>query len=73
METRLYIIRNKKTGEARIIEASTAAAAIKHVVSDSFRVEVGKAKEVALLMSEGVKHEQIRPAPQNMTLPGLGS
>jgi hypothetical protein len=30
-----------------------------HVAADVFKVEVGKSKEIALLMSEGVKPEQL--------------
>ena len=59
METRIYIIRNKKTGAARMVDAPTGAMAMRHVASDTFKLEVGKAKEVALLMEEGVKVEQI--------------
>jgi hypothetical protein len=67
-ETRLYIIRNKKTGEARIVEASTSSAALRHVAADVFRVEVGKSKEVALLMGEGVKPEQLNQQQQGLNL-----
>lgn len=41
------------------MEAATSAAAIRHVAADVFKVEVGKSKEIALLMSEGVKPEQL--------------
>lgn len=54
---RLYIVRNKKTGDARIVDAANSSQALRYVAEDTLKVEVGKAREVALLVSEGVKIE----------------
>jgi len=57
METRVYIVRHKKTGKARMVDAPTSAAALRHVMADEYKVEVAKAREASLLTSEGVAIE----------------
>lgn len=56
MQTRIYYVADGH--ETRLIEATSAAAAIRHCAVKRYRYGVAKPKEVARLMAEGVKVEQ---------------
>jgi len=57
--TRIYAVRD---GDAvRLIEASSASAAIRHCARDRYSVSPAKPRDVADAMADGVKVEQARP------------
>lgn len=64
MQTRLYIVVDKDDtkSKARLIEASNAAQAVRHVVSARYDASVAKSKEVAELMANGTKVEKASAA-----------
>lgn len=55
MQTRIYYVADGH--ETRLIEATSAAAAIRHCAVKRYRYGVAKPKEVARLMAQGVKVE----------------
>lgn len=59
--TRLYKV-DQDTGDKYLIEAATPAQALRHVTSGMFKVAPASAKDVALLMDQGVKVETAKVA-----------
>lgn len=57
MQSRIYAVTDKLSGSARLIQAQSAAQAIKHVANDMFDVKAATAAVVANLMSKGTKVE----------------
>lgn len=51
-------------GNVRLIKASTAAQALRHVASGLFNVQVAGALAVADLVSQGVKVEDVTTEPE---------
>ena len=56
MQTRIYYVADGH--ETRLIEATSAATAIRHCAVKRYRYGVAKPKEVARLMAQGVKVER---------------
>lgn len=62
MQTRIYVVSNTKTPKpARLIEASSQSQAMRHVAQDEYCCEVASPKDVAHLMSTGVRIESAQP------------
>lgn len=60
MKTRIYVvgtIGEQVHGEARLVEATSASQAIRHVVKDKFEAGVADTKTVARLMADGTSVE----------------
>ena len=57
MSTRIYAVQADNT--FRLVEASTKAAALRHVAKDLITVEVANQKTLVAAMLDGVKVEQI--------------
>ena len=56
MTTRIYAV---KAGESfRLVEASTKAAALRHVASDLIKVEIANQKTLVAAMQDGVRVER---------------
>jgi hypothetical protein len=53
MQTRIYVVINKQDQSKRLVEASTAAQAIRHCVRTVYTAKVAGTKEVAGLMRSG--------------------
>lgn len=53
----VYSVRNKITGDTRLVEAANNAQARKHVADDLFEVSVPTQKDVFLLAGKGVELE----------------
>ncbi len=62
MQTRIYRVLETLVSDmppkARLVEASSPAQALRHVVAPRFKVDVPTTKDVAELMSGGAKVEQ---------------
>lgn len=59
--TRPYLIRRRDgTGAPRMVEASSQAAALRHVAVDTYAVEVPSAIEAIRLMQTGVEIETVK-------------
>ena len=58
MQTRIYVVVNKQTGEKRLVEAISAAQAIRHCVQNIYEAKPGNPKDIAQAMGEGLKVEQ---------------
>lgn len=60
MQTRIYVVMYQgPQGEVRrLVEATSAAQAIRHVVKDSHSAKVASTKDVASAMNDGVKIEK---------------
>lgn len=55
MQTRIYLVRSTRDGiPARLIEAASAAQAVRHVVSKEYAAHVPTTKEVASAMNAGI-------------------
>ena len=69
--TRIYSVRD---GDAvRLIEATSASAAVRHCAIDRYHVAVAKAKDIAYQMAKGVKVELANPeTPLGGELGGQG-
>lgn len=65
-ETRIYRTRNKlnPTEKHRLVEAGTRAQALGHVVRGTYEATPASPKEVAQLMSEGIKLETAGAEPE---------
>lgn len=57
MSTRIYVVINKSTGERRLVEATSQAAAIRHCTLPNFEVTTAGPKMVADCMTHGLKIE----------------
>lgn len=57
MQTRIYKVTLKGGHNVRLVEAASAAQAVRHVVKDEFIAEVATTKEVAYAMNAGAKVE----------------
>lgn len=57
--TRIYFV--KDDDDDRLIEATSAAAAIRHAAIGRYSATVAKPKEIADLMANGKKVEQAKP------------
>lgn len=56
MTTRIYAV---QAGESfRLVEASTKAAALRHVASDLIKVEIANQKTLVAAMQDGVRVER---------------
>lgn len=58
MQTRIYVVLNKQSGERRLVEAISASQAIRHCVQNIYEAKPGSPKDIAGAMSEGLKVEQ---------------
>lgn len=67
----IYIVTDRKTNEARLVQAHTKAQAIRHVAADTLAIEAATAVTVGRLMSDGAKLEYVPEAAQQ-ELPGIG-
>lgn len=65
MQTRIYVVINKE--ERRLVEATSAAQAIRHCVRNVYAAHVAGTKELASLMSQGVTVER---ASDSDSIPG---
>ena len=61
MQTRIYLVRHNL--ECRLVDASSAAQAIRHVVADRYTAKPATAKDIAVHMSAGVAVETAGEAP----------
>lgn len=59
----LYAVRNKASGNIRLVDALTNSAALRHVAGDEYSVTIPKAREVAKLVADGVKVEDYGEQP----------
>lgn len=57
MITRIYVVLEKSTGEKRLIDATSAAQAIRHCVSVKYSAKPATPKEIAAAMSSGLTVE----------------
>ncbi len=57
MQTRIYVVLNKADQSRRLVEAATAAQAVRHCVQNVYEAKVAGSKEVASLMREGFQLE----------------
>ena len=59
MSTRIYAVRNKDVLNVgvRLVEAATQAQALRHVAQNDYSVDIPNTKEVAELVSSGVRVE----------------
>lgn len=58
MQTRIYLVQSHREGDrARLIEAASAAQAVRHVVSKEYEARVPTTKEVASAMAAGIQVE----------------
>lgn len=64
-ETRLYKVRNKKDpgAKARLVEATSQAQAIGHVVKDTYEASPATPKDVAEMYGYGTKSEKAGEEP----------
>ena len=70
-KTRIYVVRETgSVGAAglRLIDATSAATAIRHCTLDRFSAKPAKPRDVAELMAKGVKIEQAKPEQQSIPL-----
>ena len=59
----LYAVRNKASGNIRLVDALTNSAALRHVAGDEYAVTIPKSREVAKLVADGVKVEDYGEQP----------
>ena len=59
MSTRIYAVRNKDVFNVgvRLVEAATQAQALRHVAQNDYSIDIPNTKEVAELVSSGVRVE----------------
>lgn len=57
MQSRIYAITNKETGNTRLVSAANPSQAVRHVTSELFAVKAASAVTVGQLMSNGVQLE----------------
>lgn len=57
MQTRIYKVSGGPNEITRLVEATSQAQAIRHVVSDLYRAEVATTKDVAQAMGSGLQVE----------------
>lgn len=57
-ETRIYVVTNKNDNGRRLVEAASAAQAIRHCVSSIYEANVATAKSIAQYMGDGLKIEK---------------
>lgn len=57
--TRLYVVQDGDN--ERLIEATSAASAIRHAALDRYTANIAKPKTIADLMANGVRVEQAKP------------
>lgn len=64
METRIYIVRSRGVDPTptRLVEAASAAQAVRHVVKSQYHVEACTPKVIASVMSSGVMVEDANGA-----------
>lgn len=54
MQTRIYVVMEKASGNRRLIEASSSAQAIRHCVKNAYEAKVANTKDIAGLMQSGM-------------------
>lgn len=59
MTTRIYVVLDKASGEKRLVDASSAAQAIRHCVSVKYSAKPATPKDIATFMSSGVHVEKV--------------
>lgn len=59
----LYAVRNKASGNIRLVDADNQAQALRHVAGDEYAVTIPKSREVAQLVADGVKVEDYGEQP----------
>lgn len=60
----LYAVRNKASGNIRLVDADNQAQALRHVAGDEYAVTIPKSREVAKLVADGVKVEDYGADPE---------
>ena len=58
MQTRIYVVLEKATGNRRLVEASSTAQAIRHCVKNAYEAKVANTKDIAGLMQSGLHVEK---------------
>lgn len=58
MQTRIYVVINRTTGEKRLIEATSQAQAIRHCTYPAYEATVATAKTVGECVSGGMRIEK---------------
>lgn len=58
MITRIYVVIDKATSEKRLIEATSAAQAIRHCVANKYSAKPATPKEIAQFMTSGLTVEK---------------
>lgn len=66
----IYIVTDRSTKNARLVQAHTKAQAIRHVAADTLAIETATAVTVGQLMSAGAKLEHV-PESAQAELPGI--
>lgn len=62
--TRIYVVASDGK-PFRLVDATSAAQALRHVAKDAYQVTVAKTRDVAFLMAKGVTVEDARePEPE---------
>lgn len=57
MNTRIYVVHDKGADAARLVEAASAAAAVRHVAINRYTVTAASPKQIAHHMARGVHVE----------------
>lgn len=60
----IYAVRHEATGDIRMVDAPTNAAALRHVVGDEYAVTIPKPREIAELAGRGVTVEDYGEEPE---------
>lgn len=58
---RIYIVEHEG-GQKNLVDALSAAGAVKHVVRELYKVRIAKAREIADMLAEGFTVEDADPA-----------
>lgn len=59
-ETRIYVVlQNGGTPARRLVEATSAAQAVRHCAQEQYQAAAASPKDIANLMAEGVRLEKI--------------
>lgn len=66
-ETRIYVVTGNgaQTGSKRLVDAVSAAQAIRHCAKEIYTAQAASPKEIAALMSNGTQIEQANEATTN--------
>jgi len=62
MNTRIYKINDKENGAVRLVEANSAAQALRHVAAERYEATTASPKDVAAAMANGTTVETANAA-----------